>query len=169
MSHQHRAYQPAQGVADVKAAHQIVERQFRLARAALGDQLPAQHAGQQAEDQRRGEQDAVRAIDPKLPAESQDLILLVDVYHEFSHPVHMLKAIRKALKPEGKLVLVEFRAEDPDVPIKPEHKMSKKQVNKELTANGYKLVEEFDKLPWQHMMFFQKDEKAAEKKDEKKE
>ena len=97
-------------------------------------------------------------IDPKLPEGSQDLILLVDVYHEFSHPEHMLKAIRKALKPEGKLVLVEFRAEDPNVPIKPLHKMSKKQINKELTANGFKLAEEFDKLPWQHMMFFQRDD-----------
>jgi ubiquinone/menaquinone biosynthesis C-methylase UbiE len=107
-------------------------------------------------------------IDPKLPDSSQDVILLVDVYHEFSHPEHMLKAIRKALKPDGKLVLVEFRTEDEKVPIRPEHKMSKKQVNRELTANGFKLVEEFDKLPWQHMMFFQRDEKA-EKKDEAKE
>jgi len=107
-------------------------------------------------------------IDPKLPPESQDLILLVDVYHEFSHPEHMLKAIRKALKPDGRLVLVEFRAEDPDVPIKPLHKMSKKQVTKELTANGYKIVEEFDKLPWQHMMFFGRDDKKDETKDETK-
>ncbi len=108
-------------------------------------------------------------IDPKLPEGSQDLILLVDTYHEFSHPEHMLKAMRKALKPEGKLVLVEFRAEDDEVPIKPLHKMSKKQVNKELTANGFKLVEEFDKLPWQHMMFFQRDEKKDEKQEGKKE
>ncbi len=108
-------------------------------------------------------------IDPKLPDNSQDLILLVDVYHEFSHPEHMLKAIRRALKPEGKLVLVEFRAEDKKVPIKPEHKMSKEQINKELKANGYKLADEFDKLPWQHMMFFQRDEKKEEKNETKKE
>lgn len=108
-------------------------------------------------------------IDPKLPEASQDMILLVDVYHEFSHPVHMLEAIHKALKPDGKLVLVEFRAEDPKVPIKPEHKMSKKQVTAELTANGFKLVEEFDKLPWQHMLFFQRDDgkKDEAKKEEK--
>ncbi len=108
-------------------------------------------------------------IDPKLPEASQDLIIMVDVYHEFSHPEHMLKAIRKALKPDGRLVLVEFRLEDEDVPIKLEHKMSKKQINLELTANGYKLVEEFDKLPWQHMMFFQRDDaKKEDNGDEKK-
>lgn len=93
--------------------------------------------------------------DPKLPEKSCDLILLVDVYHEFSHPVHMLAAMKKALKPGGALVLVEFRSEDDSVPIKPEHKMSKAQINKELAANGYKLAKEFDGLPWQHMMWFQ--------------
>jgi cyclopropane fatty-acyl-phospholipid synthase-like methyltransferase len=92
--------------------------------------------------------------DPRLPASSCDLILLVDVYHEFSHPEQMLAGIRKALKPDGVAVLVEFRAEDETVPIKPEHKMSKQQVLKELTANGFRLVREFDGLPWQHMMFF---------------
>lgn len=94
--------------------------------------------------------------DPKLPDNTFDLILLVDVYHEFSHPVEMLAAMRKALKPDGKLVLVEFREEDESVPIKPEHKMSKAQVNKELNANGYTCVKEFDELPWQHMMWFGK-------------
>jgi ubiquinone/menaquinone biosynthesis C-methylase UbiE len=93
--------------------------------------------------------------DPNLPEKSCDLILLVDVYHEFSHPVHMLAAMRKALKPGGAVVLVEFRSEDDSVPIKPEHKMSKAQINKELTANGYKLAREFDGLPWQHMMWFE--------------
>ncbi|MCC7084472.1 MAG: class I SAM-dependent methyltransferase [Pirellulales bacterium] len=92
--------------------------------------------------------------DPRLPSAQADLILCVDVYHEFSHPVQMLAAMKKALKPGGRLVLVEFRAEDPNVPIKPLHKMSKKQVLKELTANGFTLVEQFDKLQWQHVMFF---------------
>ena len=96
-------------------------------------------------------------IDPRLPPASQDLIFLVDVYHEFSHPEHMLRAMRKALKPDGRLVLVEFRLEDPQVPIKLLHKMSKKQILKELPPNGFKLVEEFDKLPWQHVMFFKSD------------
>ena len=80
--------------------------------------------------------------------------MLVDVYHEFSHPEAMLTAMRKSLKPDGLLVLLEYREEDPKVPIKPLHKMSKKQIFKEYTANGFKLVDEFDRLPWQHMMFF---------------
>ncbi len=97
-------------------------------------------------------------VDPKLPKESIDLVLLVDVYHEFSHPEQMLAAIRKSLKPTGRIALVEFRAEDPEVPIKPLHKMSKEQIMKEFPPNGFKLVEEFDELPWQHLMFFQQDD-----------
>ncbi len=96
--------------------------------------------------------------DPRLPDASVDLMLLVDVYHEFSHPEHMLAAIRRSLAPGGLVVLVEFRGEDPNVPIKPEHKMTKEQIMKELPPNGFKLVKEFDKLPWQHMMFFARDE-----------
>jgi ubiquinone/menaquinone biosynthesis C-methylase UbiE len=92
--------------------------------------------------------------DPKLPAASCDMILLVDVYHEFSHPEQMLAGMKKALKPNGVIVMVEFRSEDDSVPIKAEHKMTKAQINKELTSNGFKLVREFDGLPWQHMMFF---------------
>lgn len=103
-------------------------------------------------------------IDPKLPADSLDLVLLVDVYHEFSHPEQMLAAIRKSLKPTGRVALVEFRAEDPAVPIKPLHKMSKEQIMKEFPPNGFKLVEQFDKLPWQHLMFFERD--AVGKKEE---
>lgn len=95
-------------------------------------------------------------VDPQLPTGEVDLVLCVDVYHEFSHPEHMLRAIHKALRPKGRLVLVEFREEDENVPIKPEHKMSKRQVLKELDPNGFKVVEQFDGLPWQHMMFFEK-------------
>lgn len=100
---------------------------------------------------------------PRLPAGQVDLILLVDVYHEFSHPQHMLQAMRRSLAPGGQIVLLEYRAEDPDVPIKPLHKMSKKQIMKELPANGFQLVKEFDKLPWQHMMFFGRDEPESDK------
>jgi ubiquinone/menaquinone biosynthesis C-methylase UbiE len=96
--------------------------------------------------------------DPRLPAASVDLILLVDVYHEFSYPEQMLAAMRQALKPEGLLVLVEYRAEDPNVPILPLHKMSQAQILKETAANGFRLARQFDKLPWQHMMFFGRDE-----------
>jgi cyclopropane fatty-acyl-phospholipid synthase-like methyltransferase len=96
-------------------------------------------------------------VDPRLPADAVDLILCVDVYHEFSHPEQMLAAMRRSLKPNGVIVLVEFRSEDPKVPIKRLHKMSKAQIMKELPPNGFKLVREFDELPWQHMMFFGRD------------
>lgn len=96
---------------------------------------------------------------PRLPAASVDLVLMVDVYHEFSHPEHMLKATRRALKPDGLIALLEYREEDPEVPIKPLHKMSKQQILKEYEPNGFRLVKEFDKLPWQHMMFFGRDER----------
>ena len=92
--------------------------------------------------------------DPRLPSKSIDVILCVDVYHEFSHPERMLRAMRESLAPNGVVVLVEYREEDPDVPIKPLHKMSKRQVSKELKHNGFQLVREYDGLPWQHMMFF---------------
>ena len=68
----------------------------------------------------------------------------------------MLAAMRAALKPSGRIVLVEYRGEDASVPIKPLHKMTKKQIMKEFPANGLELVSEFEKLPWQHMMFFGK-------------
>ena len=93
--------------------------------------------------------------DAKLPENSIDLALMVDVYHEFSHPEQMLASIRKALRPGGRVALVEFRLEDEKVPIKLEHKMSKEQIMREFPANGFKLVESYDKLPWQHLMFFE--------------
>jgi len=96
--------------------------------------------------------------DPKLPTEEVDLILMVDVYHEFSHPQAMLASIRKSLKPNGRIALVEFREEDPSVPIKPEHKMSKRQILKEYAENGFKVGTEYDGLPWQHLMFMVRDE-----------
>ncbi len=85
-------------------------------------------------------------------------IKIADVYHEFSYPEQMLAAMRKSLTPNGAIVLVEYRAEDENVPIKPEHKMSKEQIMKELIPNGFKLVKQFDKLPWQHMMWFGRDD-----------
>ena len=97
------------------------------------------------------------ATDPKLPDNALDLILAVDVYHEFSHPAEMLEAMRASLKPRGRLALVEFRMEDPEVPIKRLHKMSQEQIMRELPAHGFKLVGQFDELPWQHLMFFARD------------
>ncbi|MDZ4851811.1 MAG: class I SAM-dependent methyltransferase [Pirellulaceae bacterium] len=96
--------------------------------------------------------------DPKLPSGKVDLVLMVDVYHEFSHPQAMLAAIRKSLSPNGRIALVEYREEDPSVPIKPEHKMSKRQILKEYSANGFKVGSEYDGLPWQHLMFMVRDE-----------
>lgn len=96
--------------------------------------------------------------DPNLPVGKIDLILLVDVYHEFSHPQLMLRAMRESLKPDGLIALLEYRGEDDTVPIKKLHKMSKKQILKEYPANGLRLVKEFEGLPWQHMMFFGRDE-----------
>ena len=99
--------------------------------------------------------------DPKLPKGKVDLILCVDVYHEFSHPEQMLSAMRESLSPQGLVALLEYREEDPKVPIKPLHKMSKAQIMKEYPPNGLKLVKEFDGLPWQHMMFFGRDDRAS--------
>jgi FkbM family methyltransferase len=83
-----------------------------------------------------------------------DMVLLVDVYHEFSYPYEMALSMLSALKPGGKLVLVEFRSEDPKVPIKTIHKMSLVQAIKEFKAAGFKFVKNIDNLPWQHCMVF---------------
>ncbi len=97
-----------------------------------------------------------RIDDPGLAADSVDLVLMVDVYHEFSQPCEMMRAVAKALKPGGRLALVEYRAEDPAVPIKPLHKMTRAQAQKEMAAVGLRLQRTFDGLPWQHLMFFEK-------------
>lgn len=92
--------------------------------------------------------------DPKLPAGAIDLVLLVDVYHEFSEPQAMLDRIRESLKPDGRLVLLEYRKEDPKVPIRFEHKMSVAEAKTEVEAEGYKLDEVIEKLPRQHIIVF---------------
>lgn len=94
--------------------------------------------------------------DPKLPEAGVDLILLVDVYHEFSHPYEMTEAMVKALKPGGRIVFVEFRMEDPKVPIKLVHKMTEKQVIKEMGPHPLKHKETIGVLPWQHIVVFEK-------------
>jgi ubiquinone/menaquinone biosynthesis C-methylase UbiE len=91
--------------------------------------------------------------DPKLPEASCDLILLVDVYHEFGHPEQMLRAMHHALKPTGIVALIEFRSEDPKVPIRPEHKMSREQIYQEWQQSGFAVEREFHGLPWQHLVF----------------
>lgn len=94
--------------------------------------------------------------DPKLPPGSLDLVLMVDVYHEFSEPQMMLQRIKEALKPGGRLVLLEYRAEDPDVPIRPEHKMTKAQVKLEVEHEGFRQQRVYDDLPRQHLIIFTK-------------
>ena len=91
-----------------------------------------------------------------LPANSIDIMLLVDVYHEFSFPYEMTLSMLEALKPSGKLVLVEFRAEDPNVPIKTIHKMSEQQAVKEFKASGFLFEKNLGNLPWQHCLIFRK-------------
>jgi SAM-dependent methyltransferase len=99
--------------------------------------------------------------DPKLPANSVDLILMVDVYHEFDHPYEMTEKMVDALKPGGRLVFVEFRMEDKKVPIKTLHKMSEAQVKKEMEPFPLTYVETVGGLPWQHIIIFKK--KSEEK------
>jgi len=94
--------------------------------------------------------------DARLPANSVDVVLMVDVYHEFDHPYEMMQSIVRALKPGGRIVWVEYRAEDPAVPIKPLHKMSEAQVRKEAALLPLQWVETIEKLPRQHIFIFQK-------------
>ncbi len=93
-----------------------------------------------------------RPDDPNLPAAAFDLILLVDVYHELASPQIFVRKLREALKPGGRLVLIEFRLEDPRVPIREEHKMSVAQVGQELGADGFQIEKVIDVLPWQHLI-----------------
>jgi SAM-dependent methyltransferase len=92
----------------------------------------------------------------KLPDASLDAVLMVDAYHEFDHPAEMLISIKAALRKGGRIYLVEFRAEDPKVPIKQLHKMSEAQARKELEAAGFRFLENRPDLPWQHLMVFEK-------------
>lgn len=95
--------------------------------------------------------------DARLPADSIDLVLMVDVYHEFDHPYEMMQSIVRALKPGGRVVWVEYRAEDPAVPIKPLHKMSASQVHKEAAfLPALEWVQTIEKLPRQHIFILRK-------------
>jgi len=87
-----------------------------------------------------------------LPRGTMDLVLMVDVYHELSDPQRMLRDIRESLKPDGRLVLLEYRKEDPKIPIREEHKMSVAEVKTELEAEGFKLSKTVETLPWQHIL-----------------
>lgn len=95
--------------------------------------------------------------DPRLPAGTLDLILMVDVYHELAAPQRVLRAMKAALSPRGRIAIVEFRKEDASVPIREEHKMSVKQAVQEFGAEGYVLDRRVDSLPWQHLLLFRAD------------
>lgn len=92
--------------------------------------------------------------DPRLPAGCCDLILMVDVYHELSQPQKMLQKMRQALKKDGRLVLLEYRKEDPHIPIRPEHKMSVEEAKAEVEAEGFVLEKTLPDLPRQHIFIF---------------
>jgi ubiquinone/menaquinone biosynthesis C-methylase UbiE len=94
--------------------------------------------------------------DPRLPIDAVDLVLMVDVYHELSQPQLMLRHIKASLKSNGRLVLLEYRKEDPNVPIKPEHKMSVAEAKIEVEAEGFKLTKTNEDLPRQHILIFTK-------------
>lgn len=100
--------------------------------------------------------------DTRLPEGEVDLVLLVDAYHEFSHPREMMESVVEGLRPGGRVVLLEYRGEDPEVPIKPLHKMTVQQVRREMEAVGLEFVEVRDFLPIQHFLVFQKPEGASQ-------
>jgi ubiquinone/menaquinone biosynthesis C-methylase UbiE len=95
--------------------------------------------------------------DVNLKPGSIDKVLMVDVYHEFAYPIEMMASIKKALKPDGAVYLIEYRGEDARIPIKKVHKMTLQQAVKEMEAAGFRLRENIDNLPWQHCMIFVKD------------
>ncbi len=94
--------------------------------------------------------------DPKLPENAIDLALMVDVYHELAEPQAMLRALRVALKPDGRLVLLEYRKEDPTIPIRPDHEMTVAEAKLEVEAEGYRLSRVVETLPRQHILIFTK-------------
>jgi ubiquinone/menaquinone biosynthesis C-methylase UbiE len=112
----------------------------------------------------RKEEDGVKNItgilgeidNPRLEIESIDAAIMVDAYHEFSHPFEMINGIYNALRPGGRIFLLEYRGEDETVPIRPLHKMTQKQVIKEMEIFGLQWTETLDFLPWQHRMVFTK-------------
>jgi SAM-dependent methyltransferase len=92
--------------------------------------------------------------DPHLPAGTVDKVLLVDAYHEFDQPLEMIRGIMNGLKPDGQVVFVEYRGEDPSVPILPHHKMTEAQLSSEMAAVGLRLVRRYEELPWQHVLIY---------------
>ena len=154
---------PGQVVADVGAGSgystvRLAKEVGRTGRVYASDVQPEMivHLQRRLERERIENVDVVQATDvnPRLPEATFDLILMVDVYHELSRPQEVLRRLRTALKPDGRLVLIEYRKESPWVPIREEHKMSVKEARMELEAEGYRFDRVLDVLPWQHILVF---------------
>lgn len=114
-------------------------------------------------ESQKGEQDVANiegvlgeVDNPNLPPNSIDAAIMVDAYHEFSHPFEMINGIYQALRPGGRIFLLEYRGEDASVPIRPLHKMTEEQVVREMSVFGLDWTDTLDFLPWQHMMIFTK-------------
>ena len=113
--------------------------------------------GQMGEQEVSNIEGVLGAVDnPNLPANSIDAAIMVDAYHEFSHPFEMIDGIYQALKPGGRIFLLEYRGEDPSVPIRPLHTLTEEQVVREMSVFGLDWTDTLDFLPWQHMMIFTK-------------
>jgi len=154
---------PGQVVADVGAGSgyytvRLAKQVGRIGRVYASDIQPEMivHLQRRLERERIENVELVQAteVNPRLPDASFDLILMVDVYHELSRPQEVLRKLRTALKPDGRLVLIEYRKESPWVPIREEHKMSVKEARMELEAEGYRFDRVIDVLPWQHILVF---------------
>jgi ubiquinone/menaquinone biosynthesis C-methylase UbiE len=155
---------PADVVADIGAGTGYFS--FRIARRVPQGKVLAVDIQQEMLDllAKRADQSGVKNVepvlgkvdDPKLPESAVDAVLMVDAYHEFDHPREMMQGIARSLKPTGRVVLVEYRGEDPDVPIKPLHKMTEAQAKKEMAAVGLEHLKTYNDLPRQHVMIFGK-------------
>ena len=158
------AVQPGQVIADIGAGSgyhsSLLSKMVGNGKVYAVDVEPEMIAFLNERIKREGKKNIIPVLSTEktvsLPANSMDMMLLVDVYHEFSFPYEMAISMLEALKPDGKLVLVEFRAEDPNVPIKTIHKMSERQAVKEFKAAGFTYEKNISNLPWQHCLIFRK-------------
>ena len=158
------AVQPGQVIADIGAGSgyhsSLLSKMVSNGKVYAVDVEPEMIAFLNERIKREGKKNIIPVLSTEktvsLPANSMDMMLLVDVYHEFSFPYEMALSMLEALKPGGKLVLVEFRAEDPNVPIKTIHKMSQQQAVKEFKAAGFTFEKNTSNLPWQHCLIFRK-------------